>query len=124
MKPTIVLVDDEPMMRLLLKQICKTEFDVHVFTNGKEALNFMYAGVIPDIVVVDLEMPEMNGYELIKHFKSSGYFQNVPVMVLSAEETSSDRIKCLELGAVDYMIKPFNPKELQLRVQKILSITK
>ena len=124
MKPTIVLVDDEPMMRLLLKQIFKTEFDVHVFTNGKEALNFMYAGVIPDIVVVDLEMPEMNGYELIKHFKSSGYFQNVPVMVLSAEETSSDRIKCLELGAVDYMIKPFNPKELQLRVQKILSITK
>lgn len=124
MKPTIVLVDDEPMMQLLLKQVFKKDFDVHVFNNGKEALNFMYAGVIPDIVVVDLQMPEMNGYELIKHFKSSGYFQNVPVMVLSAEETSSDRIKCFELGAVDYMIKPFNPKELQLRVQKILSITK
>lgn len=122
MKPTILIVDDEPMMQLLLKQLFKDEFDVHVFNNGKEALAWMYAGSLPDIAIVDLQMPEMNGYELIKHFKSSGYFNQIPVIVLSAEETSSDRIKCLELGAVDYLLKPFNPKELKLRVNRTISL--
>jgi len=124
MKPTILLVDDEPMMQLLLKQLFKAEFDVHVFNNGKEALNWMYSGSIPDLAIFDLQMPEMDGYELLQHCKSSGYFQEVPVIILSAEETSSDRIKCLELGAIDYLIKPFNPKELKLRVNRILSIAK
>lgn len=124
MKPTLLLVDDEPMMQLLLKQLFKADFDVNVFNNGKEALSWMYNGSIPDLAIFDLQMPEMDGYELLKHCKSSGYFQEVPIIILSAEETSSDRIKCLELGAIDYLVKPFNPKELKLRVNRILSITK
>ena len=124
MKPTLLLVDDEPMMQLLLKQLFKADFDVNVFNNGKEALSWMYNGSIPDLAIIDLQMPEMDGYELLKHCKSSGYFQEVPIIILSAEETSSDRIKCLELGAIDYLVKPFNPKELKLRVNRILSITK
>jgi DNA-binding response OmpR family regulator len=119
-KKTIIIVDDEPMIQLLLNQLFKKEYDVQMFSNGKEALSWMYAGVIPDAAIIDLQMPEMNGYELLDHLKTSGYFEKMPVFVLSAEETSSDRIKCLEMGAEDYVTKPFNPKELKIRVERVL----
>lgn len=120
-KKTIIIVDDEPMIQLLLQQLFKNEYDVHVFNNGKEVLSWMYAGVIPDAAIIDLQMPEMDGYELLRHLKASGYFENMPVFVLSAEETSSDRIKCLEMGAEDYVTKPFNPKELKIRVERVIN---
>lgn len=119
-KKTIIIVDDEPMIQLLLKQLFKNDYDVQMFSNGKEALGWMYSGAIPDAAIIDLQMPEMNGYELLGHLKTSGYFEKIPVFVLSAEETSSDRIKCLEMGAEDYVTKPFNPKELKIRVQRVL----
>jgi DNA-binding response OmpR family regulator len=119
-KKTIIIVDDEPMIQLLLNQLFKKEYDVKMFSNGKEALSFMYAGIIPDAAIIDLQMPEMNGYELLDHLKASGYFEKMPVFVLSAEVTSSDRIKCLEMGAEDYVTKPFNPKELKIRVERVL----
>ncbi|MCT4625077.1 MAG: response regulator transcription factor [Schleiferiaceae bacterium] len=122
-KKKIIIVDDEPMMRLLLKQIFNSQYEVHVFNDGKEALSWMYAGSIPDAAVIDLQMPEMNGYELLDHLKKSGFFEKMPVFVLSAEETSSDRIKCLEMGAEDYVTKPFNPKELKIRVERVLKTT-
>lgn len=122
-KKTIIIVDDEPMIQLLLKQLFKKDYDVQMFSNGKEALSWMYAGVIPDAAIIDLQMPEMNGYELLGHLKTSGYFEKMPVFVLSAEETSSDRIKCLEMGAEDYVTKPFNPKELKIRVERVLKAT-
>lgn len=118
-RKTIIIVDDEPMMTLLLNQIFKTDYDAYVFADGKEALDWMYSGVIPDAAIIDLQMPEMNGYELLDHLKSSGYFEKMPVFVLSGEETSSDRIKCLEMGAEDYITKPFNPRELKIRVERV-----
>jgi len=120
-KKTIIIVDDEPMIQLLLNQLFKNDYNIEVFSNGKEALSWMYSGVIPDAAIIDLQMPEMNGYELLGHLKSSGYFEKMPVFVLSAEETSSDRIKCLEMGAEDYVTKPFNPKELKIRVERVVN---
>lgn len=120
MKPTMLLVDDEPMIQLLLQQIFQADYDVHVFSNGQEALEWMYKGVIPDLAIIDIQMPEMDGYQLMEHMKSSGFFKEVPVFVLSGEETSSDRIKSLEMGAIDYLVKPFNPTELLLRANRIL----
>ena len=63
----------------------------------------------------------LDGIELIKRLKESGYFKDIPVIVLSSKEGSEDRIKCLRLGAEDYMVKPFNPEELLVRIEKILS---
>ncbi|HAD96809.1 MAG TPA: two-component system response regulator [Cryomorphaceae bacterium] len=118
----VLIIDDEPIMRKLLEQILKDKYEVISLENGREGLEWMYSGNIPDLVVADLNMPEINGFEYIKKVRESGFFNDVPLIVLSGEESSSERIKCLKLGANDYLIKPFNPEELGLRIDNLISL--
>ena len=118
----VLIIDDEPIMRKLLEQILKDKYEVISLENGREGLEWMYSGNIPDLVVADLNMPEINGFEYIKKVRESGFFNDVPLIVLSGEESSSERIKCLKLGANDYLIKPFNPEEQGLRIDNLISL--
>ncbi len=118
----VLIIDDEPIMRKLLEQILKEKYEVISLENGREGLEWMYSGNIPDLVVADLNMPEINGFEYIKKVRESGFFSDVPLIVLSGEESSAERIKCLKLGANDYLIKPFNPEELGLRIDNLISL--
>lgn len=118
----VLVIDDEPIMRKLLMQILRDKYEVILKENGREALEWMYEGHIPDLVVADLNMPEINGFEYIKKVRESGFFNDVPLIVLSGEESSSERIKCLKLGANDYLIKPFNPEELGLRIDNLIKL--
>ncbi len=67
-------------------------------------------------------MPELDGFEFIRLIRESGYFAHLPLIVLSGEESSSERIRCLKLGENDYLIKPFNPEELSLRIENLLRL--
>lgn len=118
----VLVIDDEPIMRKLLMQILKDKHEVILKENGKEALEWMYSGHIPDLVVADLNMPEIDGFEYIEKVRESGFFNDVPLIVLSGEESSAERIKCLKLGANDYLIKPFNPEELGLRIDNLIKL--
>ena len=118
----ILIIDDEPVMRKLLEQILKSKYHIDTQENGREALDWMYSGNIPDLVVADLNMPELNGFEFIQRVRESGFFADLPLIVLSGEESSSERIRCLKLGANDYLIKPFNPEELALRMENLLRL--
>ncbi|WP_421752963.1 response regulator [Croceimicrobium sp.] len=118
----ILVIDDQPIMLKLLEQILKDRYDVVALENGKEALEWMYSGNIPDLVVADLNMPEIDGFEYIQRIRESGFFYDVPLIVLSGEESSAERIKCLKLGANDYLIKPFNPEELRLRIDNLIRL--
>jgi|SRR5690606_2847441 len=118
----VLVIDDEPIMRKLLQQILKDKYEVILKENGREALEWMYSGNIPDLVVADLNMPEIDGFEYIQKVRESGFFNDVPLIVLSGEESSSERIKCLKLGANDYLIKPFNPEELGLRIDNLIKL--
>jgi DNA-binding response OmpR family regulator len=118
----ILVIDDQPIMRKLLEEILKDKYEVVALENGREALEWMYSGHIPDCVVADLDMPEIDGFEYIKRLRESGFFTDVPLIVLSGEESSAERIKCLKLGANDYMIKPFNPEELSLRIDNLIRL--
>jgi DNA-binding response OmpR family regulator len=118
----ILIIDDEPVMRKLLEQILKSKYHIDTQENGREALDWMYSGNIPDLVVADLNMPELNGFEFIQRVRESGFFVDLPLIVLSGEESSSERIRCLKLGANDYLIKPFNPEELALRIENLLRL--
>lgn len=118
----VLIIDDEPIMRKLLQQILKDKYQVILKENGREALEWMYSGNIPDLVVADLNMPEIDGFEYIEKVRESGFFNDVPLIVLSGEESSSERIKCLKLGANDYLIKPFNPEELGLRIDNLINL--
>lgn len=118
----VLIIDDEPIMRKLLRQILKDKYEVILKENGREALEWMYSGNIPDLVVADLNMPEIDGFEYIEKVRESGFFNDVPLIVLSGEESSAERIKCLKLGANDYLIKPFNPEELGLRIDNLINL--
>ena len=106
----ILVVDDKSSISNLLVQFLSNQYSV----------TWLQLGNIPDLVITDLQMPNMDGIELIKRMKESGYFKDIPIIVLSSKDSSADRVQCLKLGAEDYVVKPFNPEELSIRIEKIL----
>lgn len=122
MEKKLLAVDDEPTILLILQHIFGVDYTVVQKTNGKESLEWMNEGNIPDIIIADLNMPEMDGYEFIKHFRASGFFRNIPLIMLSGNENTQDKIKALQQGADDYLVKPFNPDELKARIANIFRI--
>lgn len=116
----ILAIDDEKSIRFIIENTFKNEFEITTISNGKEALFWMQTGNLPDLIICDIEMPVMGGFEFIKKIRSSGFFNDIPLIMLSGNEESKDRIRCFELGADDYVVKPFNPKELIARIKRRL----
>ncbi len=89
--------------------------------NGLDALTYLQNEDPPDIIIMDLSMPGMDGFELISTIRSSITLQAVPILVLSGSRQSEVRINVLSNGADDFMMKPFNPDELQIRVANLIA---
>jgi DNA-binding response OmpR family regulator len=119
MKKTLIAVDDEPSILKVLDFYFGTTYNVVSKQNGKDALEWMQQGVVPDIIIADVNMPDVGGIEFIMQIRSSGFFRDVPLIMLSGNEKSEDKIKSLKAGADDYMTKPFNPEELEARIDNI-----
>jgi DNA-binding response OmpR family regulator len=116
----ILVVEDDVYMQTILNEYLNSIFEVVICQNGIEGLSFLQDGNIPDLVISDLNVPKLNGLELIAQIKASDFFKSIPIMILSGEESSEMRIKCLDAGADDYVVKPFNPRELDARIRVIL----
>jgi DNA-binding response OmpR family regulator len=116
----ILAIDDEKSIRFIIENTFSKDFEVTTMSNGKEALYWMQSGNLPDLIICDIEMPVMDGFEFIKKVRSSGFFDDIPLLMLSGKEESKDKIKCFEMGADDYVIKPFNPKEIIARIKRRL----
>jgi DNA-binding response OmpR family regulator len=116
----ILVIDDKQSLSELVAQFLGQSYEVTTKENGLEALTWLQKGNLPDLIITDLEMPEMDGFQFIEKVKGSGLFSDIPIIVLSCRESSADRIRCLRLGAQDYMVKPFNPEELLIRVDKLI----
>lgn len=116
----ILVVEDDSFMQAILKQYLGQTYSVNICEDGVEALLHMQAGNVPDLIISDLNTPGINGLELIKQLKAGDLFNKIPILILSAEENSETRIKCLDAGADDYIVKPFNPRELDARLKVIL----
>jgi len=121
--PKVLVVEDDQSIQLVIKYSLDKNFKVTAFANGLDALSFLREGNLPDIIISDLNTPEMGGLELIEQLKTSGFFKAIPVLVLSGDESTETRIKCLDAGADDYVVKPFNPRELEARMKAILRRT-
>jgi CheY-like chemotaxis protein len=78
------------------------------------------SGNIPDLIITDLDMPNIDGVELINNLKKSGYYKNVPFIVITGYNSKDQKIKCMKLGVHDYFIKPFNPKDLLFSAEVVL----
>ncbi len=121
MKKKILAVDDELSIRMLLDNFLKKKYDVVTCSDGLEGIKYLEQGELPDLIVADIQMPNLDGYEFLKNIRASGFFSDIPVIMLSGIESSNERVKCLKLGADDYMVKPFNPEELSIRIENILT---
>lgn len=119
-RPRVLVVEDEPdIAALIAYQLTRERFRVEVAANGPDALASMQREV-PDLVVLDRMLPGLSGDEVLRSIKSEESTRNIPVLVLTAKREQEDRITGLELGADDYLTKPFSPRELVLRCQAIL----
>ncbi len=121
MKKKIMIADDNQMMQMLLKEYLQKDFDVQCFNDGNEILQSLNDGNIPDLILTDINMPVIDGWNLLTNLKMSMFFKKIPVIILSGIEKSNERIKFLQAGAEDYLVKPFSPEELRL---KLINISK
>lgn len=116
----ILIAEDDPFIRKVLRHVLEDEFEVSTQINGIEAMTWLEKGNPVDILITDIQMPHMDGRELIRTVRASPLFQKLPIIILSTFEDSNTRITCLELGADDYMTKPFNPLEVKAKVNALL----
>jgi len=113
----ILVVDDEPRMIGFIRMNLELEgHQVHEAHNGMEALEAIRKQ-LPDVVLLDVMMPEMDGFETLRLLRE---FSNIPVIMLTAKGDENDKVYGLELGADDYVTKPFGPKELSSRIRAVL----
>ena len=118
--PRVLVVEDEPdIAALIAYQLTREGLRVQTAGNGTEALDAVSRDV-PDLVVLDRMLPGISGDEILRTLRSDPATSRVPVLVLTAKREEEERIEGLELGADDYLTKPFSPRELVLRVQAIL----
>jgi DNA-binding response OmpR family regulator len=115
---SLLLVDDEAAIGMIVRIQFEKDYDLTVMTNGLNGMKWLMEGNIPDVIVLDLNMPEMNGIEFLKEVRKLNYFASTPLIVLSGEDSSSKRIEAFKNGADDYMMKPFNPIELRVRMER------
>lgn len=118
MNQLIMLVDDRPEIAKVISLYLKGSYDTIYFDNVISALAHLQSGNLPDLIITDINMPDVNGFEFLTQLKSSVLFRNIPVFVLSSIENSAEQIKLLEMGASDFILKPFNPEELKVRIKK------
>jgi DNA-binding response OmpR family regulator len=119
-RPKILVVDDEPeAVELLEFNLKQAGFDVIAATDGAQALK-KARSALPSLIVLDLMLPEIDGLEVCKMLRRDPATAGIPIIMLTAKAAEMDRIVGLELGADDYITKPFSPRELVLRVKKVL----
>lgn len=119
MKHKILIIDDERSIRLLLENFLAKDYQTISKSDGVEALEWL-EGNLPDLIICDIQMPNIDGYQFLEKVRERGYTKHTPVMMLSGAESSKERIKCYKLGAQDFLVKPFNPEELGELIRKNL----
>ena len=119
-KPRILVVDDEPeAVELVEFNLRQAGYAVSTAIDGAEALKKARTQT-PDLIVLDVMLPEMDGFEICKTLRGEVPTSRTPILMLTAKAAEIDRVLGLELGADDYLTKPFSPRELLLRIKKIL----
>jgi DNA-binding response OmpR family regulator len=119
----ILIVDDDPNIALLMQMALskKREYATEIASDGLEALKKV-AEHAPDLILLDIMMPGMDGFEVCRRIKGDGATKFIPIIMITAKSEISDKLHGMDLGANDYITKPFNPEELLARVQAHLRI--
>ena len=119
-KQKILMVDDEPLNISVVAEILFQKYDLLVATNGEKALQIIYSDTKPDLILLDIMMPGMSGFEVAKRIKDNHKTSHIPIIFLTAKHDNDSIVKGFELGAVDYLLKPFQKEELLVRIKNTL----
>ncbi|MCK5682901.1 response regulator [bacterium] len=115
-KAKILIVDDEPVNINILGNLLQKDYDIMVAIDGKNCLNLARVSPHPDLILLDIMMPKMDGYEVCRQLQAENQTKNIPVIFVSAAKTLENEARGLSIGAVDYIIKPFNNDIVKARV--------
>ena len=121
-KPTILIVDDTPANLSLLCDVLKSDYRTKAAVNGEKALKLAFSGTPPDLILLDIMMPGMDGYEVCRRLKANPATRNIPVIFVTAMSEVEDETRGLELGAVDYVTKPISAPIVKARVKTHLAL--
>jgi DNA-binding response OmpR family regulator len=120
-KPRILLVEDEDDIAFLIRFLLERNgFEVDHSADGRQALERIEGGAPPALVLMDIMLPYHDGLELVERLRSKPAWQAVPLLMLTAKARETDIVKALELGADDYVTKPFQPEELLARIRRLV----
>lgn len=117
----VLIIEDNEDLREMIKESIQGEYHIIVAENGIKGLETAEEK-IPDLIISDIMMPEMNGYQLCSKIKTNEKTNHIPVILLTAKASTEDKLEGLETGADDYLIKPFNEDELKIRVRNLITI--
>jgi putative two-component system response regulator len=116
-KPVVLVVDDEPLNIKIIRKIIIDFCRVCVATNGKKAIEIAESDLKPDLILLDIMMPGMNGHEVCKKLKSLTGTKDIPIIFVTAKTGIAERAEGLQLGAIDYITKPFKPEAVTEKVK-------
>ncbi len=117
----VLIIEDDAYMQLILSEFLNEVYDIETCDNVMDALTYLHTNNnLPDLIISDLNTPQISGLELIGQLKASEFYKSIPIIIISGDDTSEKRIQCLNSGADDYIVKPFNPRELEARARVIL----
>lgn len=120
-KKQILIVDDEPSILKLLNFILSKQYAVHAKESGYKAHLWLEEGNFPDIIILDLHMPHFDGTSFLKSIKISGYYREIPVIILSAAEDLDKIVANLPFKVEAHFPKPFNPESLKNEIARVLA---
>lgn len=120
-KPKILVVDDQPINIRVVRDLFKSEYDIYFATDGMSALK-VCTKLVPDLILLDVIMPEVDGYDVCKTLKNNPDTATIPIIFVTAKREETDEVVGLEMGAVDFISKPINPTILKARVATHLAI--
>lgn len=123
-KKQILIVDDEPSILKLLNFILSKQFDIHAAESGYKAHMWLEDGNFPDIIILDLHMPHFDGTSFLKSIKISGFYREIPVIILSAAEDLAKIVENMPFKVEAFFPKPFNPENLKDKISEVLHAVK
>lgn len=116
---TILIVDDKPIIAKMLMMNLK-EYKCVYHSNPLKCIKWLQENEFPALIITDLRMPSMSGRKFVSFLKESEKYKSIPVIVLSSEDNADEKRELIELGAIEYIVKPFNPQDVRSRVQNVV----
>lgn len=121
-RPRLLIVDDQPINIQTLYQIFQNDYEVFMATSGQQALTLVNTGVPPDLILLDIVMPDLDGLEVCRQMKTNPLTSAIPIIFVTGQSDPADETRALEAGGVDFISKPVNPAVVRARVKTHLTL--